>query len=222
VIVFVSQLEIIEEVNGIVKKSTADNSESKLKQITDKLASLEAHTCTCSNTVDENSAPIVMLERQISKNFAEINKMVLDLDIHPISFFPLYSLMQMENLKPDRTELQQLEESLENHFKLISGISQDLVELRHVAQQSNDVSGKYNECSSICIEQLCNPCITSLTAICIVELQQNLRQSVQHTEAAVEAQQSSVLKISKGMQELRRLLAVKADKGEVEQCIHRV
>lgn len=52
-------------------------------------------------------------------------------------FFDAY-----ENLKPDRTELQQLEESLENHFKLISGISQDLVELRHVVQQSNDGSGK--------------------------------------------------------------------------------
>ena len=61
-----------------------------------------------------------------------------------------------------------------------------------------------------------------LIQICTVELQHNLRQSVQHTEAAVEAQQSSVLKIGKGMQELHRLLSVKADKGDVDQCILKV
>ena len=121
----------------------------------------------------------------------------------------------MINLKPDRTELQQLEESLENHFKLISGISQDLVELRHVVQQSNDTSGKYNKWSS-CV--VLPPFVLML--LCIVELQHNLRQSVQHAEAAVEVQQSGVLKVSKGMQELHRLLAVKADKGDIEQCIH--
>ena len=64
------------------------DSEAKLKHIADKLTSLEAHTCPCSNAVTENSAPMVMLERQISKNFAEINKMVLDLDIHPASSSP--------------------------------------------------------------------------------------------------------------------------------------
>eukprot|EP00026_Physarum_polycephalum_P001504 Phypoly_transcript_01506.p1 GENE.Phypoly_transcript_01506~~Phypoly_transcript_01506.p1 ORF type:complete len:876 (-),score=163.51 Phypoly_transcript_01506:100-2727(-) len=163
--------QMIEEVNGIVKRSMLD-SEGKLAQITDKITSLESQTC---NTVGENSAPIILLERQISKNFAEINKMVLDLD-----------------LKPDRTELQQLESSLENHFKLISGISQDLVDLRHTMQQTNDNA---------------------------VELQHTLHQSMQHTEAAVEAQQSSVVKINKGLLELSRSLSSKADKGEVEQSM---
>jgi hypothetical protein len=58
-----------------------------------------------------------------------------------------------------------------------------------------------------------------LTLLRAVELQHSLRQSVQHTEATVEAQQSSLLKISKGMQELHRLLSAKPDKGDIEQCI---
>lgn len=53
-----------------------------------------------------------------------------------------------------------------------------------------------------------------------MELQHNIRQSAQHTEASVEVQQSNIVKIGKGMQELHRLLASKADKDVVEQCIH--
>lgn len=45
-------------------------------------------------------------------------------------------------MKPDRTELQQLEDSLENHFKLISGISQELVELRHTIDRTSDAAGQ--------------------------------------------------------------------------------
>ena len=130
--------------NGIVKKSMTE-SESKSKQVSDKLATLSAHThaCTCGTSANENTATVVMLERQISKNFAEINKMVLALDI--LVYFYVFTSSFFDangNLKPDRTELQQLEESLESHFKLISGISQELVELRHGVQQSNDASGK--------------------------------------------------------------------------------
>lgn len=75
---------MIGEVSGIIKRHETEN-EERWNRTTNKISEIESsyhhhHHHREPSSVDA-SPPMALLERQITKNFAEINRMVLDLDI---------------------------------------------------------------------------------------------------------------------------------------------